>query len=129
MVDVVSFSNDSRVFPAKPGESLLRSIDRWKQGGYFYGGGTSTEKAVRTHYKGHDTVVILTDEQADHHGYDNVAAAVPADKTVITFNLAGERRGHAASGTPRRVTIGGMSDAAFKLLPALSTRAQGGWPF
>jgi TROVE domain-containing protein len=128
--DVVSFSDSSKVFPAKAGESLLRSIDRWKSGGYFIGNGTATEAAVRKHYRGHDTVLILTDEQANYHDHYDVAAAVPKDKTVITFNLAGDKYGHTASGAdPRRVTVGGLSDAAFKLLPSLAARAQGGWPF
>lgn len=128
LVDVVSFSDSSKVFPAKTGESLLKGIDRWKMGGYFYAHGTATQAAVRTHYRGHDTVVIITDEQANYHTYRDVAASVPQDKLVVTFNLAGYEYGHAAGG-PHRITIGGLSDAAFKLLPALEHRARGGWPF
>ncbi|MEU6249729.1 TROVE domain-containing protein [Glycomyces sp. NPDC047010] len=58
--DVVSFSNNwngrdaSKVFQLKPGESLLRSIDRWKSDEFFIGGGTDTEQAVRWHYRDHD---------------------------------------------------------------------------
>ena len=74
---VVSFSNASTVFPAVAGESVLAAVRRFKDGGYFYGGGTETEKAVRRHYGGHDRVVILTDEQAHWHGSTDVGLRCP----------------------------------------------------
>lgn len=127
--DVVSFAGSTRVFPKVKGESLLKGIDRFGKG-YFIGGGTATTAAVQTHYRNHDRVVILTDEQADtHYGNVNPFARVPTDKMAITFNLAGYKFGHAPVGTAYRITIGGLSDAAFTLLPALEGRAQGLWPF
>lgn len=123
--DVVTFSNTNRLFPKVKGESLLKSIDRFRNG-YFYGGGTNTELAVRNWFKGHDRVVILTDEQANPNS--GIFAPI-GDKMAITFNLAGYRQGHAAAGTKNRVTIGGLSDAAWQLLPALEGRAAGQWPF
>lgn len=124
---VVSFSTHNKVFPEVKGESLLKSIDRFRNG-YFYGNNTATGKAVRENYRGHDRVVVLTDEQADTDGW-GVFDAVPADKMVITFNLAGYKQGHAPVGTKTRVAIGGFSDAAWQLLPALEGRAAGQWPF
>lgn len=124
---VVSFSTDNKVFPQVKGESLLKSIDRFRRG-FFYGNNTATGKAVRDNYFGHDRVVVLTDEQADTDGW-GVFAAVPEDKVAITFNLAGYRQGHAPAGTKNRITIGGLSDAAWTLLPALEGRAAGQWPF
>jgi hypothetical protein len=126
--NVVSFSNLTKPFPLPRGESLILSVDRFRKG-YFLNGGTDTEGAVRTHFHGHDRVVILTDEQANHHSALHVASSVPIHIPVITFNLAGYRVGHAPSGTPTRITIGGLSDQAFKLLPVLESRAKGQWPF
>ncbi len=123
---VVSFSTENKVFPKITGESLLRSIDRFRKS-YFYGNNTNTGKAVRDHYTGHDRVICLTDEQANSDGW-GVYAPVPADKLVITFNLAGYAQGHAPTG-PNRYTIGGLSDAAWQLLPALESRGRGQWPF
>ncbi|HEX2143332.1 MAG TPA: TROVE domain-containing protein [Glycomyces sp.] len=133
--DVVSFSSDwngrqpTMVFPAVAGESLLRSLDRWQHGGYFIGGGTETEAAVRAHYAGHDTVVILTDEQARHGFSNDVAAAVPTSKAVYTWNLAGYRFGHAPSGSGGRHTFGGLSDAAFGMIGLLEQGRNADWPF
>lgn len=128
-VDVVSFSGSTRVFPVKSGEALLLGMRRWQQGGFNMGGGTATELAVRSHFRNHDRVVILTDEQADAHGRANVFAVVPESTPVITFNLAGYKSGHAPTGTRTRVTVGGLSDSAFQLLPMLEAHGRGQWPF
>lgn len=135
--DVVSFSGgywgsrgeSTKVFASVRGESLLKSVDRWKAGGYFIGGGTDTEAAVRTHYKGHDRVVILTDEQAAFHGSADVTGAVPKDRMVYTWNLAGYRHGHAPSGTGTRHTFGGLTDAGFRMIPFLEAGRNADWPF
>jgi len=126
--DVVSYSNYSKVFPLARGASLLVMLEAFRRG-YFQNGGTATEAAVSTNFRAHDRVVILTDEQANYHTYRDVAAAVPAHIPVITFNLAGYKVGHMESGTPTRITIGGLTDQAFKLLPVLERRAAGQWPF
>ncbi|MEU2664397.1 TROVE domain-containing protein [Micromonospora sp. NPDC007220] len=125
---VVSFSNASTVFPAVAGESVLAAVRRFKEGGYFYGAGTQTEKAVRDHYDRHDRVVILTDEQAHWHGAADVTAAVPARIPVYTWNLAGYRVGHAPA-TGNRHTFGGLSDAAFAMIPLIEAGSRDQWPF
>lgn len=135
--DLVSFSGGywgnqregSKVFPMAQGESLLKSLDRWKNGGYFIGGGTDTAGAVQRHYRNHDRVVILTDEQADYHGNGDVTATVPKDRMVYTWNLAGYQRGHAPSGSGTRHTFGGLTDAAFRMIPLLERARNADWPF
>ncbi|WP_112141296.1 TROVE domain-containing protein [Glycomyces dulcitolivorans] len=133
--DVVSFSNGWRghegtmVFPPRKGESLLKSVDRWRSDGFFIGGGTDTEVAVRRHYAGQDRVVILTDEQAHAGGALDVTAAVPEHRMVYTWNLAGYRMGHAPSGTRTRHTFGGLTDAAFAMVGLLEAGRNADWPF
>lgn len=127
--DVFSFSHMLGQFPLRSGESLLASLNRWQSSGLFFDGGTATQSAVSSTYRNHDRVVILTDEQADYHGYRDVTVSVPQDKLVVTFNLAGYRMGHAPSGTRNRVTIGGLTDSAFKLMPMLEAHSRGQWPF
>jgi len=124
---VVSFSTSNKVFPHVKGESLLKSIDRFHGGGYIYHGGTNTATAVQAHYRNHDRVIILTDEQADWSGVP-IFAPVPKEKMGITFNLAGDVAGHAPTGW-NRLTFGGLSDAAFTMLHSIEGRSQGVWPF
>jgi hypothetical protein len=124
--DVVSFSGATKVFPVKRGESLLTSLERWRANGFFFGGGTNTAQALKAHFAQHDRVIVLTDEQA---GYGDVGAAVPSSVPLITFNLAGYRHGHAPSGTGTRVTIGGLNDQAFRMIPLLESGSHGMWPW
>lgn len=127
---VVSFSGGwgtaaTKVFPLQRGESLLRSVDRWKSSGYFLGGGTETAAAIQAHLRGHDRLVILTDEQAAH----SVEHVVPKATAMYTWNLAGYRYGHAPSGSQNRHTFGGLTDAAFGMIPLLEAGRDATWPF
>ncbi|MEV0715657.1 TROVE domain-containing protein [Asanoa sp. NPDC050611] len=125
--DVVSFSTGSKVFPLRRGESLLRSIERWKTDGFFIGYGTDTAEALRRHFAGHDRVVVVTDEQASAGG--DVDKAVPAKVPMYTWNLAGYRLGHAPSGTANRHTFGGLTDQAFRMIPLLEAGRDAAWPW
>jgi hypothetical protein len=125
--DVVSFSSTTKEFPQRKGESVLAALQRWTADGFFIGGGTDTGGALQAHHRGHDRVVILTDEQAAP-GTD-VDRAIPQRTPMITFNLAGYRKGHAPTGTATRVTVGGLTDQAFRMLPLLDSHAPGRWPW
>jgi hypothetical protein len=116
----------SKVFPTVRGESVLRSLDRWKNGGYFINGGTDTAGAVARHYRQHDRVVVITDEQA--RGYDHVFTAVPAAVPTYTWDMAGYKFGHAPGGTNRH-TFGGLTDQAFKMIPLLEAGRNAAWPW
>ncbi|MDG4820340.1 TROVE domain-containing protein [Asanoa sp. WMMD1127] len=126
--DVVSFSWGSKAFPVKRGESLLRAIERWQADGYFYGEGTDTAGALRSHYARHDRVVVVTDEQAAYAG-GLVDRAVPATVPMYTWNLAGYRLGHAPSGSANRHTFGGLTDQAFRMIGFLEAGTRCAWPW
>ncbi|MEV6767283.1 TROVE domain-containing protein [Nocardia sp. NPDC051030] len=134
--DVVSFSQAghwngrdyaaSLVFPPRKNEPVLRAVERWKSDGFFIGAGTDTASAVRKHFAGHDRVVILTDEQAT--GGD-VGKAVPAAVPLYTWNLAGYQHGHAPTGRRNRHAFGGLTDAAFAMIPLIEAGQNAEWPF
>ena len=104
-------------------------------------GGTDTFGTLAASYTGHDRTVILTDEQADTPGFSTAYGygyANTADpETVLrgvrgpiyTFNLAGYKAAHLASGTDR-ITVGGLTDAGFRLIDLLERqRGTADWPF
>jgi hypothetical protein len=134
--DVVSFSGRSyyheaqvakmRAFPLQAGESLLRTLERWQGGGYFLGGGTDTALALRASFSGHDRVVIVTDEQAANNGTE-VSAVIPQSVPLYTWNISGEKFGHAPSGSGNRHTFGGLTDSAFRLIPMLEAGRDARW--
>ena len=119
------FDNTSGQVQVPKGTSLLALVESFPRAG----GGTSTGAAVQRWYKGHDRVVIVTDEQAHYTGHGNVAAAVPNHIPVYTWNLGGYRRGHAPSGLGTRHTFGGPTDQGFRVIPLLERGQDAGWPF
>ena len=137
--DVVSFSSTARIwgdahnahtkaFGLQRGESLLRAAERWKADGYFLGGGTATAAALRKHYAGHARVVIVTDEQAASD-WQEVGDSAPVNIPMYTWNLAGLEKGHTPSGRGNRHTFGGLTDAAFRMVPLLEARRDASWPW
>lgn len=85
-------------------------------------GGTQTMQTLRAAYKGHDRVVIVTDEQA--HDAGNPIPEVPL---IYTFNVAGYAPAHLPSGDNGRYTFGGLTDAAFQLIPIIEAQRDGHW--
>jgi hypothetical protein len=134
--DVVSFSGRSyyheaqvakfRAFPLQAGESLLRTLQRWQGDGYFLGGGTDTALALKASFARHDRVVIVTDEQAANNGTE-VSAVIPQSVPLYTWNISGEKYGHAPSGSGNRHTFGGLTDSAFRLIPMLEAGRDARW--
>lgn len=122
--DLVEFGTSSNRVPFRRGESVLRILDRFGDLG-----GTDTTEAVRRHYRGHDRVLIVTDEQYTHSVHGDPTEQVPADVPVYTWNLAGYRAGHGPSGTGHRHTFGGLSDAAFRMIPLLEGARDADWPW
>lgn len=122
--DLVEFGSTSAAVPFRAGESVLKILGRFGDLG-----GTDTTGAVRAHYRRHDRVLIVTDEQyaPSHHG--DPTEQVPADVPVYTWNLAGYRAGHGPSGTGNRHTFGGLSDAAFRMVPLLESARDADWPW
>jgi hypothetical protein len=97
-------------------------------------GGTETVKALRETFTGQDRIVIITDEQYSGGGYYNSHGSVNTlldqfNVPTYTWNLAGYRVGQAESGNRKRHTFGGLSDSAFRMIPALEAGQSQAWPW
>ncbi|MGA4842721.1 TROVE domain-containing protein [Streptomyces sp. G45] len=122
--DLVQFGTTSAEVRYARGESVLKVLDRFGDLG-----GTHTTEAVRRHYRGHDRVLIVTDEQTAHSRHGGPTDQIPAHIPVYTWNLAGYRTGHGPSGTGNRHVFGGLSDAAFRMVPLLEAGRAADWPW
>jgi hypothetical protein len=91
-------------------------------------GGTETYAAVKGTYKGHDRVIIITDEQYNGYGGDPLQT-IPANVPVYTWNLEGYRVGQSQSGTKKRHTFGGLTDKGFQMIPLLEAGQNQTWPW
>lgn len=87
-------------------------------------GGTQTFQALRDHYKGHDRVIIITDEQAHYDASGASGITAP----IYTFNVAGYKAGHLPV-TNKRYTFGGLNDAAFSAITMLEKAGAADWAF
>lgn len=122
--DLVEFGTSSAPVPHRRGESVLKTLER-----FHSLGGTNTVEAVRRHYRKHDRVLIVTDEQASFTYHGDVCEGIPPTVPVYTWNLAGYRIGHGPSGSDNRHTFGGLSDAAFRMVPLLEAGRSADWPW
>jgi len=122
--DLVEFGTNSRRVKYRKGESVLKVLGRFGDLG-----GTNTTEAVRAHYKKHDRVLIVTDEQASFSFHGDPTEQVPVTVPVYTWNLAGYRPGHGPSGKANRHTFGGLSDAAFRMVSLLEAGRDARWPW
>ncbi|MFF3934830.1 TROVE domain-containing protein [Streptomyces phaeofaciens] len=121
--DLAEFGWKSAEVPFERGEPVLDVLKRFHRLG-----GTHTTKAVRQHYREHDRVLIVTDEQAAHDNPRGPAEPVPADVPVYTWNLAGYRPAHGPTG-PHRHTFGGLTDAAFRMAGLIEAGREAAWPW
>ncbi|MCY0948016.1 TROVE domain-containing protein [Streptomyces sp. H27-S2] len=123
--DLVQFGTSSQVVAYARGESVLKVLERFGDLG-----GTNTAQAVKEHYRGHDRVLIVTDEQAASYRYGgDPTTEVPAEVPVYTWNLAGYRVGHAPSGSANRYAFGGLTDAAFRMVSLIEDGRDADWPW
>jgi len=125
--DLVQYGTHSALVPFQRGESVLPIVTNR----FTKMGGTNTWGAVRQQYRGHDRVVIVTDEQAhDDYGREFHPGGMSRDVPIYTWNLAGHKPGSLPSGHgTRNFVFGGLTDAAFRMIPLLEAGRDVGWPF
>lgn len=124
---LVQFGSTSEEISFKKTDSVLPMLSKYRSLG-----GTSTAAAVKKFFKGHDRVVIITDEQYGGFGYygsgGDPSDVVPANVPLYTWNLEGYRAG-GKSGNMKRHTFGGLTDKAFVQIPLIEAGQTGRWPW
>ncbi|MFF8412841.1 TROVE domain-containing protein [Streptomyces omiyaensis] len=133
---LVEFGGTSREIVPKKGGSILPLVEQFGRID-----GTDIPAAVKQHLAGHDRVVIVTDEQTrpgwlpsnmrGHGGMPEtqIDALIPASVPVYMWNMAGYKTGATPAGGRNRHTLGGLSDAAFGLIPLLDAGHDARWPW
>jgi len=107
----------------RKGDSLLPMLDKFRDMG-----GTDTAAAVKGSFKGHDRVIIITDEQYNGYGGDPLQS-IPVGTPVYTWNLEGYRVGQSQSGSKKRHTFGGLTDKGFQMIPLIEAGQSQKWPW
>jgi TROVE domain len=124
-----TYSNSlSAPFPQRKGESTLATVKRLDAREYWMGGGTATAPSLQRAWDPtrYDRVLLITDEQYNWGG--NPGSVLPATTPLYTFNVAGYRAAQDASDI-NRITVGGLSDAAFTMMASVEAARGGSWPW
>jgi hypothetical protein len=134
--DLAEFGIQSAPVEFRPGESVLKVVQRFHQIG-----GTDIPSAVKRFYAGHDRVVIVTDEQtragwlpSNGMGYGGsgpmlIDDLIPRHIPLYMWNFGGYGHGAAPSGQGQRHTFGGLTDSAFRMVPLLESGRDAAWPW
>lgn len=112
-------------------DGVLDAMDILERMSGRVGHGTQIKQAVDNTYNGHDRVFIFTDMQTmRHHDWpgEDAAAAVPGDRHVYGFNLAGYSVSAVAPGEFRH-ELGGLTDDTFSLIRNIESGNSGQWPW
>lgn len=134
--DLAEFGIENGPVAFRRAESVLKVVERFRQLG-----GTDIPSAVKRFYQGHDRVVIVTDEQtrpgwlpSNGWGYGGMQETrtddlIPQNVPLYLWNFGGYRHGATPSGHGSRHTFGGLTDAAFRLIPLLEAGRDAAWPW
>lgn len=133
--DLVGYGFGSYKVPFTKGDSVLRTMKKFHQEN-----GTDTLGVLQKHFDNHDRVIIVTDEQTTftdvgmrrHYGLaplQPMASAIPARVGVFTWNLAGYKVGHGYDNGANWHTFGGLTDAAFRMVPLIESGRNATWPW
>lgn len=125
-VDVHGFATGVFHQPLPAGGSVLRAVETITRRIGEVGHATFTANAVKATYRGHDRLVIISDEQTQG---GNPGAEVPSHIPAYTFNVSGYRYGHGPSGENNRHTLAGLTDATFRMIPLLEAGHNAAWPW
>ncbi|ROO85345.1 TROVE domain-containing protein [Actinocorallia herbida] len=127
-VDLHGFADGTFPHRVAPGGAVLAEVAAFVRRIGEVGHGTRIAEAVSGTYRGHDRVVILSDMQT-FHGRRSVTEAAPARIPMYAFNLAGHRHGAIPTGSGTRHELGGLTDAAFRMIPLLESARSATWPW
>lgn len=124
---LVQFGTNAAEIKFNKTDSVLPMLSKYRSLG-----GTATAAAIQQFFKGHDRVVVITDEQYDSYGWygsgGDPSDAVPANVPLYTWNLEGYKAG-GKSGNQKRHTFGGLTDKAFTQIPLIEAGQSAKWPW
>jgi hypothetical protein len=118
-VDLVEFASQARKRPIPVGASVLTIVSDMQRSLGDIGHSTDIARGLE-HYSGHDRVIVFTDGQVN--GARFAFPKVP----VYLWNLMGYG---ASLSDGAQMEVGGMSDAAFRMIQMAESGRNEGWPF
>ncbi|MFG1948809.1 TROVE domain-containing protein [Nonomuraea sp. NPDC048826] len=128
-VDLHGFADGVFRHQVQRGASVLKEVERFCARNGEVGHGTQIATSVRSTYRGHDRVVILSDMQTMNGWGGDVSGSAPAHVPIYGYNLQGYKHAAMPTGKANRHEFGGFSDAAFRMIPLLEAGTSATWPW
>jgi hypothetical protein len=129
-VDLYGFDDTVWEHKHRKGASVLRSVEEFNR--KVRGGGTHTAAALKATFKGHDRVIIFTDEQTfgPGRGYwqGDVGSQIPTSVPIYSYNLAGYAPAMLDTSSTRH-QLAGLTDATFAMIPMIESGQRAEWPW
>lgn len=120
---LIGYGHDNYKVPFGRGDSVLRLMGKFRQKS-----GTDAYTAARDHFARHDRIVVVTDGENNGRLHSWEQAGVPATTPIYTWNIVGYRLSQ-DPGRLHRHTFGGLTDAAFRMVPLLEAGKNAAWPW
>ncbi|MCW6003785.1 TROVE domain-containing protein [Micromonospora sp. CPCC 205371] len=120
---LVGYGHANYRVPFSRGEAVLHLMGKFRQEG-----GTDAYTAARDHYDRHDRIVVVTDGENNGRLRSWEEAGVPRSTPIYTWNIGGYQHSQ-DPGAPNRHTFGGLTDAAFRMVPLLEAGKNATWPW
>jgi hypothetical protein len=141
--DLVIFGDTWRRLEIPRGTSVLKVVETIVGAVGSVGSSTYGHTAMAGSWdpKRHKRVVMFTDDQmwdsedgqdshfARYYGRNVAPVSVTHIPLIYTFNLAGYEPSSLPAGHQGRFTLGGFSDASFRMMKALEAGRDGNWEF
>ncbi len=121
---LVGYGETSYEVSFRPRDALLLTMDKFRQID-----GTDTFSAAAMHFRGHDRVVIVTDEQNTARRYSSIDQVVPTSVPVYVWNIGGYKVGSMTSGSSTRHTFAGLHAGGFGTVQMIEAGRSTAWPF
>lgn len=134
--DLYGFADGQFRHEVRRGASLVSEIAKFNARNGEVGHGTQIGAAVKTRFnpERHKRIFIISDEQTMDDATGVIGdswgrtATVPADVAVYAFNLGGYRP-TIMPALANRITLGGLTDATFKMVPLIEAGRNAAWPW
>lgn len=121
---LVGYGRHNYFVPFSPGDAVLRLMDKFR-----VEDGTDAYGAAHDHFDRHDRIVVVTDGENNGRRFSSFeAAGVPTSVPIYEWNLGGYKLSQ-IPGAANRHTFGGLTDAAFRLIPLLEAGKSATWPW
>ncbi len=129
-VDVHGFASGVFRHGLRRGASVIAEVDKFLKRIGEVGHGTDIVGSLKSTYRGHDRVFIISDMQTIGGPYgQGVTDVVPRTVPIYGFNLGGYQHAAYATGQANRHEFGGLTDATFRSIPLLEAGRNADWPF